>query len=144
MVVGFVFAVVSGAQLQIVEVPRSGPGDSNYCQKIEVKPNLVLRQETRIAGRVTDATGAPFQTSQIEIRTYLSPTGQKKLQVTKTDQDGRFRLETVPEGKYRLLASPTRAFQQPDPLVCERSECELNIVLQASPSDTYGYNCPIR
>jgi hypothetical protein len=65
--------------------------------------------------------------------------------MTTTDLNGSFDLGQVKKGEYRLLASPTRAFPQPEPLDCfERQSCELIIILKANSSDMPESVCPVR
>jgi hypothetical protein len=67
------------------------------------------------------------------------------VQVVTTDDKGHFDLGIVRPGKYRLLASPNRAFKQPPSLYCPNGhECELKITLVANPTDQLDFNCPIR
>lgn len=135
------FAAALLARGQLVQV---GPVDPKYCQNIRVKPNLVTHSNTHLSGGVRDVSGAPFLNSSVELRAFLSPTRQTTLRIVKTDSQGRFDLGEVHSGKYRLLASPTRAFLQAEALDCNEIKCELNIVLQASPSDQPDSQCPIR
>jgi len=93
---------------------------------------------------VIDATGAPFRNSPVELRIFLSPTRQVLSRTAKTDADGNFSIEGVKAGQYRLIASPTRAFQQPAPLRCVKKQCELSIILQVSPTDLADSQCPVR
>jgi hypothetical protein len=129
------------AHCQLVQV---GPIAPDYCKKIKVMPNLVLRQETLISGRVLDTSGAPFENSKIELRVYKSPLVQATFQTTTTDALGRFALGRVPYGRYRLLASPTLVFEQAESITCEQSTCNLEIKLRPSPTDMPENQCPIR
>ena len=79
---------------------------------------LTIEQDDDVHGRVVDATGAPFSNSPVELRIFLSPTKQTLSRTVKTDADGKFHIEGVKAGEYRLVASPTRAFQQPASLRC--------------------------
>jgi hypothetical protein len=128
---------------QVVQVD---PNDPNYCYKIEkIGPNLVLRQDIRISGIVLDQTTAPFVNSRVELRKYVSQRKQTRLQVISTDALGHFDLGIVKAGKYRLLASPSRAFKQPEELNCGvGSVCELKIKLIVNSTDQLAASCPIR
>jgi len=49
-----------------------------------------------------------------------------------TDDEGRFDFGVVSPGKYRFLPSPSRAFRQPEKVLCDEAEvCELNLILEA-------------
>lgn len=137
----FFVAVTATAHCQLVEI---GPPDLNHCKKLKVKPNLIIERYTNISGRLIDGSGAPFRDSQIALRLFLSPTKQKDIQTVKSDADGHFRIDAVKAGKYRLVASPTRAFQQPKSLRCVNEQCELNVTLEATPTEMPDYTCPVR
>jgi hypothetical protein len=134
-------AMVSAAQCQLVQV---GPDDPHYCDKLKVDPNLTVKQDTDVSGRLIDASGEPFRNSPVELRAFISPTKQTNVRTVMTDRDGHFHLGAVKVGKYRLVASPTRSFQQPENLRCVNEHCELSITLAVSPTDMPNYNCPVR
>jgi hypothetical protein len=134
-------AVVPAAQCQLVHF---GPPDPNYCDRIKVEPNLTIEQDADVHGRLTDATGAPFSNSPVELRVFLSAVKQVLSKTVRTDADGNFHIEGVRAGKYRLVASPTRVFQQPAPLRCVEKQCKLSITLQATPTDLPDNQCPVR
>ena len=136
-----VFVAATFARCQLVEI---GPPDPHYCEKLKVAPNLVVKQDARISGRLIDQTGAPFQDSPVELRLYISPIQQSVVAEVKTDRDGQFRFERVNAGKYRLIASPTRAFQQPSELRCDSGDCEFAIALGVNPTDMPDSQCPVR
>lgn len=129
------------ARCQLVEI---GPSDPHYCEKLRVDPNLVLNQNASISGRLIDQTGAPFQDSLVELRLYLSPTKQSTVAKASTNHEGRFHFDSITAGKYRLIASPTRAFQQPAELRCDSNECEFAITLRVNPTDLPDSQCPVR
>lgn len=130
------------ARPQLVEVR---PIDPTYCEKLRVRPNLVLHNEELIAGRIIDQSGAPFKSSRVELRAYRSETEQPLVEATATDQDGRFRFRKARAGKYRLLASPTRAFKQSEALMCSSSgDCTLSISLQVNATDEPDSQCPVK
>src|ERR1700722_7830810 len=116
------FVAASVARCQLAEV-GPGPPDLHYCDKVKVDPNLVLSQDARISGRLVDPSGAAFENSLVELRLYISPTKQSAVAKVTTDQKGQLRFDSVKAGKYRLIGSPTRAFQQPSELRCESNEC---------------------
>jgi hypothetical protein len=134
---------VTSAFGQLVQV---GPPDQGYCDKVEhVNPNLVLSQATHLSGRIVDQTGAPFVNSVVELRLYKSQTQGTSVRKVRTDEDGRFDLSSVARGSYRLLASPTRTFRQPEQLDCyERDPCALQIRLEANPTDQPDMFCPVK
>ena len=141
-IVGFFFiSMASLAQCQLVS---AGPPDPHYCERFKVEPNLTIEQDADVHARVIDATGAPFRDSPVELRVFLSPTKQVLSRTLKTDADGSFNIEGVKAGEYRLVASPTRAFQQPAPLRCVKKRCELSITLQANPTDLPDSQCAVR
>jgi 5-hydroxyisourate hydrolase-like protein (transthyretin family) len=123
-----------------------GPPGPHYCEHVErIKPNLVLSRTTQVGGRIIDQTGAPFVSSIVELRLYLSELRQVSVRKVSTDKDGRFDLTMVAKGKYRLLASSTRAFQQPDWLECgDGDKCLLAITLRVNPSDMPASQCPVQ
>src|SRR6266496_4045012 len=70
------------------------------CQSEKVAPNLVLREPTRLIGRVTDIQGVPLKKSQVELRRYVSKEKQVRLKAVTTDDNGNFDL-----GKRRVPPS---------------------------------------
>jgi hypothetical protein len=130
----------------VTQLIQIGPNDPDYCYKIEkIQPNLVLHKSVHITGVIRDGSGAPFQKSRIELRTYFSQRKQAKVRVASTDGDGNFDMGIVKSGVYRLLASPTRMFKQPSELQCHDGKtCELEITLVAGGTDQSDYTCPIR
>lgn len=86
-----------------------------------------------------------MENSIVELRLYLSESKQSSVKNATTDRDGNFDLATVAEGQYRLLASPTRLFEQAGWLECDNGdECKLDIVLRASATDMPANSCPVR
>lgn len=122
------------------------PVNSPGCYKIErISPNLELREEVHIVGTIQDQRSAPFQNSRVELREYVSQRKQTSVLAVSTDDHGRFDLGLVQPGKYRLLASPHRGFEQPSALDCQSGKnCELNITLIANPIERVFSSCPIR
>jgi protocatechuate 3,4-dioxygenase beta subunit len=137
----FFVAAARAAQSQLVQI---GPPDMHFCDKLKVSPNLTVDRNAIVSGHLIDGSGAPFRNSTVELRAFISETKQTRVRAVSTDADGYFRLDTVKKGKYRLVASPTRAFQQPVNLRCVNEHCELRITLATSPTDVLGYNCPVR
>jgi hypothetical protein len=136
-------AVTVPAVGQLIQV---GPTDPHYCEKVEqVRPNLVLSGATHLSGRIIDQSGAPVKDSLVELRLYKSESEQISVKKVRTDQDGRFYLDLLAKGRYRLLASPTRVFRQAEKLECgDRDPCTLLITLRASPTDQPDMFCPVR
>jgi hypothetical protein len=116
------------------------------CEKAErIKPNFELDHNVMLEGQVHDQNGAPFRNSVVELRRYENETTQKVVIQTKTDADGYFNLGYIHGGRYRLLASPTRAFKQAEKLECGIGrECSLPIVLEAEQTDSPIAQCPVR
>lgn len=137
------FVVANVARSQIVEIGHRH-SDPHYCDKLTVEPNLFLRHDATISGRLVDQSGAPFQNSPVEVRLYVSRTKQSPVTKVTTDSDGRFRFDSIHAGAYRLIASPTRAFQQPSRLQCDSNECEFSITLLVNPTDMPDSICPVR
>jgi hypothetical protein len=128
------------------QVVQTGPVDPDWCYKIEnVNPNLTVQKAVRIFGTVEDQSGAPFRNSRMELRKYVSPRKQVSVRVLSTDAHGRFDFGPVEPGKFRLLASPNRQFQQPSALQChDGPSCELDIKLVVNSTDQLDASCPIR
>jgi 5-hydroxyisourate hydrolase-like protein (transthyretin family) len=143
---GCAWALLLSSTISVAQVVQIGPKDPDFCKKVEViVPNLKLHKNTLLRGRITDATGAPFKTSKVELRRFINESKQKTIKTMITNSNGEFNLGQVKSGEYRLLASPTRAFQQPETLECfDHENCELNIVLKVNSSDMPESVCPIR
>jgi hypothetical protein len=72
------------------QVIQIGPSDPDYRYKVEqIRSNLILHEDVHIVGAVRDQTGAPFQNSQIELRTYVSQRRQINVRLVSTDGSGR-------------------------------------------------------
>ena len=141
---------VGAADSQVVVIGKDGksgppPSDPEYCACVEpLRPNLILKEDTAVKGRVTDQTTAPFKNSPIELRRFISAVKQETVKKVATDADGKFNLGTVKRGEYRLLLAPTRGFKQAEKLECSSGTCVLETVLIVSPSDEFASSCPIR
>jgi len=115
------------------------------CSSEVLLPNLILRTPTTISGKVKDETGAPFKNSEIVLRKTSAIPLQPAYLFAKTDDAGAFGLDEAEPGKYRLLASPSRAFAQPKNLDCyERRDCNVEIILKANGSGLPFAGCPVR
>ncbi|MGA2218807.1 MAG: carboxypeptidase-like regulatory domain-containing protein [Terracidiphilus sp.] len=137
------FALATPAMAQIF---GSAPPTLPYCERAErIKPNLVLTENLELEGRIRNPNGDPLQGSTVELRLFESENKQTFVNKVTTDDDGYFNLGLVPKGKYRLLASSTRAFKQVDKLECgEGSQCTLPIVLEAERPNSPLAQCPVR
>lgn len=143
LTIGLLLALAAPVAAQLVV---TGPADPDYCFEVEhIKANLHASRSAHVAGRIFDASGAAFKDSRVELRRYVSEREQVLAKVVNTDADGRFDLGTVAKGEYRLLASSSRAFKQPDDMWCgAEAKCSLEIVLQVNPTDLPDSQCPIR
>jgi hypothetical protein len=146
MLLCIAFASVAYGQCVFIGEP---PKD--WCYKAEIiQPNLVLSESVHVSGRIFIAgTGlmpgeAPLNNSRVELRRYISKRKQIAVKVVTTDGKGYFDLGPVGAGKYRLLASPNRQFQQPADLKCSGDKCELDIGVTMNPTDQCLDACPIR
>ena len=143
-------SLLDGANGQLVVVGSDGksglpPATSGYCSQVEpLQPNLELRMDTSVRGHVTDQTTAPFRSSAIELKRFISETKQVIVKKAFTDGDGNFDLGVAKRGDYRLLLSPSRAFKQAEKLECWSKTCMLETVLIANPTDQLAAHCPIR
>lgn len=126
--------------LQVVSLNQQSKGNCNET----VRPNLVLRRESSVAGRIMDKEGSPLKGSRVELRRYISQAHQPTIKTVQTNGDGAFDLGKISQGRYRLLPSPTRAFRQPDKLQCTKKECQLSMVLEANPTDQPYSICPVK
>lgn len=141
---------VGAAECQVVMIGPDGqsgppPSDPEYCAWVEsLRPNLILKEDTTVQGRVTDQTTAPLKNSPIELRRFISEAKQETVKKLSTDADGKFDLGIVKPGKYRLLLSPHRGLKQPEKLECPSGRCVLETVLAISASDQFASSCPIR
>jgi hemoglobin/transferrin/lactoferrin receptor protein len=82
-----------------------------------------------IKGKVTDAAGAIVSGAEVSLLTSQ----QNKIQVTKTNSEGFFKLENIVKGSYIVVASQTDFKPQREAvLISEVVEKEVNLVLQVS------------
>lgn len=129
----------------VMQVVVIGEMPKDFCNKIEkVRPNLVLLVDTKVVGRITDHFDVPLQNSQVELRKYVNKQQQQFVAMVHTDSSGKFNFGEIRRGQYRLLASPTRGFQQPDYLHCVGRNCDLSIALEVNATDRPDSICPIR
>jgi hypothetical protein len=136
-------ALAAPAMAQSVSPGQPVPVD---CERLErIKPNLVLSGWVLLGGRIRDSNGDPVKGSIVELRLFENEYRQTFVKKVTTDDEGLFRLGMIPKGRYRLLASPTRAFKQVDWLDCgSGGECSLPIVLEADRTDMPIARCPVR
>lgn len=144
LAIAVLLALSTALAAQLVTVPDEP--DPDYCLEVEhIRANLHVPSPANVVGRILDQTGAPLKDSRVELRRYVSEREQISTKAVNTDADGKFELGTVTKGDYRLLASPSRAFKQPEELWCSsEAKCFLEIRLQANPSDLPDSQCPIR
>lgn len=141
---------LGAADSQVVVIGKDGKAgppssDPEYCAWVEpLRPNLILKKETMVKGRVTDQTTAPLKNSPIQLRRFISEVKQETVKKLSTDADGKFNLGKLKSGEYRLLLSPHRGFKQPEKLECLSDTCVLETVLILNPSDQDASSCPIR
>ena len=129
--------------IRIVTGPDANVEDK--CSSEVLPPNLVLQTRTVITGDVRDETGAPFKNSVVVLRKVSDSPLQPGQLDAKTDANGAFTFDEAEPGNYRLLASPNRAFAQPEKLDCyERRNCNLEIVLKANGTDRPYAGCTVR
>jgi hypothetical protein len=97
--------VIGAAAGQLVSIGPSGGSLREYCERVEpLRPNLVLKEDTQIVGRLTDQSTEPLRKTTIELRRFISPTKQVFLKKFSTD-GGQFRL-----GRHKAWELPTLAF----------------------------------
>jgi hypothetical protein len=123
-----------------------GVSNPHYCDKLaeQLTPNLQLAARTHVFGSIVDSSGAPFVSSKVVLRRYISAKRQNPVTAVTSNERGHFDFGKVAAGKYRLLPATTRAFKQPERLVCRQTECQLDLVLQPNPTDMPDSTCPIR
>jgi hypothetical protein len=68
-------------------------------------PEIDLFWDGRIAGRVTDAAGKPI--AGVPVAAESTATHRNHGQIASTDADGRYALDLVPPGRYRVGVSIT-------------------------------------
>jgi hypothetical protein len=121
------------------------PTPENCAAAEHVEPNLHVPITLQLSGHVKDESGALFKSSRVELRRVVSDTRQEIIDVVTTDSQGNFTIGTVPQGDYRLLASPTRAFKQPEETWCRADKrCVIELTLKGNPTDLPESQCPIR
>jgi hypothetical protein len=135
-----VVTVAAFAGAQTVMSPWEVP-----CSKEKVHPNLEVKVKQRISGELKDQSGAAFGLSQVQLRTAKGSDKFIPYRTVTTDREGHFDLGLVDPGRYRFLPSPSRAFKQPKQVDCFEGEaCELQLALEANPTDQTFVGCPIQ
>ena len=82
--------------------------------------DVVLTPADRVHGRVLDPTGRPVIGAKVDLRESGSTImmGSSLVRTAVTDDDGRYHLQAIPAGTYRLRAlAPGFAPAQEDPVV---------------------------
>ena len=122
------------------QVVSLGQVDSHSCAQERVKPNLRIESDSSFSGLLHDETGAPFVHSKLRL------IEADRTLTAETDASGRFGFGHLHAGQYRLLASSSRAFAQPEGLTCEAKEavCFKVIVLKVNPTDSEYSECPAK
>lgn len=127
----YVMTVTYAAHGQLVGIP----GNPRACEEVSVHPNLRLSFQTLLDGHVEDITGAAFDNTRLELRTYTSELKQDLLKRAQTNADGGFSFGSTPAGRYRLLIFAP-GFKQPVNLKCLAGQrCTLSIRLEVAPTD---------
>jgi hypothetical protein len=142
---GMAFAqyVCAGTVQQCVEAQKK------LCAGERVSANLKLGKAAQVRGVVSDKSGeafaSPFQLQLRDVKTGAI------LQNAVLNKDGRFSLNRLNQGEYRLIlvkvngntASRPDLFDQPVGLQCDdRDICDLQIVLDLHATDNPIDFCP--
>ena len=115
------------------------------CSTETVKPNLFLDRSTHVTGTIEDESGASFSKSKVVVRQFDAGSNLKEIKIVATDDVGRLDLGTLDAGRYRVLASPNRAFAQAEKLDCgDQPECKIRITLRTNRTDLPYAACPIK
>ncbi len=109
-----------------------------------VRPNLVLKARTHIIGYIELPAGGPSSYTRVELRKWISPGRQVSLRSVMTDAYGRFDAGQVEKGRYRLLPSAVNYMSEPEHFACPAGECDLQILLRSTTTDTVQAQCPVR
>ena len=91
--------------------------------RVEVEDSA---EGARISGRVIDEKGQPVKGAKVEL---AEPKDGKAVQRVKTDEDGRFEIESLPVGRYRLSAEGVGVKRVYDLQTGNRSDSRLDIIL---------------
>jgi hypothetical protein len=112
------------------------------CKAEKAPANFILPSDRIVRGRVVDQSGAPFD-GRYQVQLREMRTG-KILVANTLDSDGRFDVEKIAAGQYRLIvvrmengvAKRLRGFDQPSHVECVgESVCETKIVLPVGSTD---------
>lgn len=127
------------ASAQIVNI---GPSDPYACEHWKVKPNLLVTTKSIIFGEIRDPDDTPMPNLRIELRVHKSDERQTFFRKALTSADGKFSFGSVPSGNYRFVAF-ARGFRQPGPMNCNHESCDLRVVPEVAPTDTFPESvCP--
>ena len=135
----------NAAFAQMVVRPEQIP-----CSEEVVRSNFELKGKIHVSGEWKDLSGAQF----VNWKIVLKRADEKEKFVlyranstnaNSTNKDGHFDLGVGDVGRYRFLLAPNRGFKQPVRGLCrEGRDCEINLVLQANPTDQPFAGCPIQ
>jgi hypothetical protein len=132
--------LASAAFAQMVIRPEQIP-----CGEEVVRSNFELKGKIHVAGELKDSSGAQFVNSKIVLKRADEKEKFVLYRAISTNKDGHFDLGVVDVGRYRFLLAPNRGFEQPVRVLCrEGRDCEINLVLQANPTDQPFAGCPIQ
>ena len=139
-IVAKIVLFASAAFAQTVIRPEQIP-----CSEEVVRSNFELKEKIHVSGELRDSSGAQFMNSKIVLKRLDEKEKFVLYRSISTDRDGHFDLGVVDAGRYRFLPAPNRGFKQPVRVLCQEGrDCEINLVLQANPSDQPFAGCPIQ
>ncbi len=79
-------------------IDRSPTARERYCE-------LVMHPESSLSGLVTDPEGKPVENALVGFNGTYSYEEMVRLGSAQTEEDGRFTIEFIPPGSYRLVIS---------------------------------------
>ena len=139
-IVAAVGLFASAAFAQMVIGPEQIP-----CSEEVVRSNFELKGKIHVSGELKDSSGAQFVNSKIVLKRADEKEKFVLYGAISTNKDGHFDLGVGDVGRYRFLLAPNRGFKQPVRVLCrEGRDCEINLVLQANPTDQPFVGCPIQ
>ena len=130
----------SAAFAQMARGPEPIP-----CSEEVVRSNFEPRGKIHGAGELKDLSGAQFLNSKIVLKRADEKEKFVLRRPISTNKAGHFDRGVGDVGRYRFLLAPNRGFRQPVRVLCrEGRDCEINLVLQANPTDQPFVGCPIQ